>query len=172
MKQKIYNNIDAVHYYEWTHCCYSSIFSRSILENRMLFWIDIIRFQLPQVLQVLLHYKYHWQLIQVYCHHKFIHVYYCYLDQYVSIFVFNVITFLQSYSITHPSYQVQQQIFSSHRISTILSLENSIVYSILLFIIKILLENTSITTLAERYDSCFLFTFLLFILWERISTLS
>ena len=37
MKQKISNNIDAVHYYEWTHCCCSSIFFRSILEDRMLF---------------------------------------------------------------------------------------------------------------------------------------
>ena len=70
MKQKIYNNIDAVHYYGWIHCCCSSIFFRSILENRMLFWTDIIRFRSPQVLQVLLHYEYHWQLVQVFCHHK------------------------------------------------------------------------------------------------------
>ena len=67
MKQKIYNKNNAVHYYEWMHCYCSSIFFRSILENRMLFWIDIIGYCSPQVLQVLQHYyKYHWQLVQVF----------------------------------------------------------------------------------------------------------
>ena len=67
MKQKIYDKNNAVHYYEWIHCYCSSIFFRSILENRMLFWIDIIGYLSPQVLQVLQHYyKYHWQLVQVF----------------------------------------------------------------------------------------------------------
>ena len=57
----------------------------SILENRALFWSNIIRYRSPQVLQVLQHYKYHWQLVQVL---------YCYPDWYVSTFVFN-----------HPPYQ-------------------------------------------------------------------
>ena len=67
MKQKIYDKNNAVHYYEWIHCYCSSIFFRSILENRMLFWINIIRYCSPQVLQVLQHYyKYYWQLVHVF----------------------------------------------------------------------------------------------------------
>ena len=58
---------------------------------------------------------------------------------------------------------------SSRRISTILSMRDSLVYSILLFIIKILLEYTSTTLLAERYESCFLFTFIIIILMENAS---
>ena len=67
MEQKIYDKNNVVHYYEWIHCYCSSIFFRSILENRMLFWIDIIGYRSPQVLQVLQHYyEYHWQLVQVF----------------------------------------------------------------------------------------------------------
>ena len=150
MKQKIYNKNNVVHYYEWIHCYCSSIFFRSILENRMLFWIDIIRFRSPQVLQVLLHYKYHWHLVQVYV--------------IINLFMFTIAiridTFLHSFSMllhfynriwshTRPIKSYKET--SSRRISTILSVRDSLVYSILLFIIKILLEYTSTTLLAERY---------------------
>ena len=57
------------------------------------FWTDIIRSRSPQVLQALLHYKYHWQLVQVFCHNK--------------LFMFTIViridtTFLHSYLITRP----------------------------------------------------------------------
>jgi len=64
-------------------------FFRSILENWTLFSTAIIGSRSLQVLQVLLHYEYHWQLVQVLCLHKFIYVYYFYSDRYVSTFVFD-----------------------------------------------------------------------------------
>ena len=137
MKQKIYNNIDAVHYYEWTHCCCSSIFFRSILENRMLFWTDIIRFRSPQVL---LHYEYHWQLVQVFCHHKFIYVYYYCSDRYVSTFV----------SDHPPSFQVLRQLTSYHRILLTPLVLGGVLYSIILFIFGFPFACTTNTLMGKR----------------------
>ena len=63
---KIYNKKKCCSLLRVNSLLFFKYFFRSILENRMLFWIDIIGYRSPQVLQVLQHYyKYHWQLVQV-----------------------------------------------------------------------------------------------------------
>ena len=90
----------------------------------------------------------------------------------INLFMFTIDiwidTFLQSYSNTHQSYQVLRMT-SYHRISTNPLMRDSLTSIFAEQYIKSLLKNTSTTLLVERYESCFLFTFLLFIFWERLS---
>ena len=74
-------------------------------------------------------------------------------------------TFLQSYSNTHQSYQVLRMT-SYHRISTNPLMRDSLTSIFAEQYIKSLLKNTSTTLLVERYEWCFLFTFLLIIFWN------
>ena len=122
-------------------------FSHSLLENRMLFWIgyQMIPFtSCPTSTTTLLQISLTIGTSLTTAIRS---------DRYVSTFVFN-----------HPPYQVLQRMPSYCRISTYPLAQNSLVYSILLFIISFLLEYTSTTLLAKQYELRFIFIFLLFIL--------
>ena len=127
------------------------------------FWTDIIRSRSPQVLQVLLHYEYHWQLVQVFCQHKW-----CYLC--LRMLFGSIKSYNECFpSNTRQSYQALQGMTSFHRISTNPFMRDSLTSIFAEQYIKFLLENTSTTLLVERYESCFLFTFIIIILMENAS---
>ena len=84
--------------------------------------------------------------------------------------VIRIDTFLQSYSTTHQFYQVLQRMPSYRRISTNPFMQDSLTSIFAEQYIKILLDHTSTTLLVKRYESCFLFTFLLITFWNILRT--